>query len=168
MTLQDPPNEAFAAEFDLVLTEPGGLVIDAHAQAQEISPKGFRAETRARLDTGARVAFELILGDGERVRGMADLAWVKKDEWGKTVAGAKITKMSWKDSGKLKQAIYKPGFDFVALARKAFWCLYIVVCVAAIQNILLEQPMTRQLLLKLIPVVGALLMLGWSLLTLLG
>ena len=160
--------QRFLTELDLVLAQAGGAVIDEHAQAHDISPRGFRIETRTRLAEGSKVAFEMTLGNGDRVKGTAEIVWVGQNQWGACLAGAKITRISWRDSGRLKQAIYRPGFDFVGLARKAFWGLYVVIVVVALQNVVLEESMTRELIWKLAPVIGALVALGWSLLVLLG
>ena len=90
-------------------------------------------------------AFEIILDGGSRVRGLAEVIWISQDPWGAYVSGAKITKISWRDSGKLRRQVYRP-LRFAGLARKMFWGFYWIIVVAAIQNIVLHQPLTLRLI----------------------
>ena len=87
---QPAPLRALLDRADLILSEPGGAVIDPRAQAHDISAAGFRAETRVPLAEGQRLAFEIILDGGSRVRGLAEVIWISQDPWGAYVSGAKI------------------------------------------------------------------------------
>jgi hypothetical protein len=158
----------FLTEMELVLSEPGGAELDGKATAHDVSAAGFRATTRAEVQEGQDVAFELVVEEGERVRGLARIVWVNPDQYGWFSAGAKITKLSWRDSSRLRSSVYTPGYDFVALARRMFWAFYWVIVVAAIQNVIFHQATARTIVWKLLPVVGALVVLGGSLFALLG
>lgn len=157
--------ERYQSDVDAALLDESGGVIDGSAQAKDISAAGFRVETRAKLNVGQKVRFELTFGDGETARGEGKVIWASADPWGGYAAGLKI-KMSWRESSKLRQRVYRQGYDFVALARKMFWGLYWIIVFAALQNVLLHQA-TRDVVASLIPVVLALAVLGWSLLLLL-
>jgi hypothetical protein len=156
-----------ATEFEVVLSEPGGAVIDAHAQARELSVAGFRAETQVALSEGQSVAFEIALRDEEKVAGRGRVIWTSQDQFGWFASGIRITRMSWGERSQLRRHIYRPGYDFWGLARKMFWGFYWVIVVAAVQNMLLFQPVTLELALKMGPVLLAALVMGWSLRTLL-
>jgi hypothetical protein len=156
-----------ATEFDVVLSEPGGAVIDGHAQARELSVAGFRAETQVALNDGQSVAFEVVLPDGDKVAGRGRVVWTSHDQFGWFVSGVKITRLSWKDRGRLRRAIYRPGYDFWGLARKMFWGTYLVIVVAAVQYVLQTQTTALGVALKLGPVLLALAVMGWSLMVLL-
>lgn len=155
-------------EMPLVLSDPGGELLDGRAVAHDVSAVGFRAVTQAKLAEGQTVAFELEVDLDQKVRGQAKIVWSNADQFGYCSAGAKITKLSWRDSSLLRGSVYTPGYDFVGLARKMFWGFYWVVVVAAVQNVIFHQPTTRLIVWKLLPVIGALVILGASLFTLLG
>jgi len=157
----------FLTELDLVIMDAGGGVLDHHAQALDITPAGFRAETRIELKKGQTLDFELLLEGGERVRGRARVVWVTPDGRGCS-AGAKITRLSWKDRGKLRRQVAGPSYDFGALARKTFWAAYWIVIAVAAHNIINHQPLTRMLIFKLTPIALALAVAGWAMLELLG
>lgn len=155
------------AEVAAVVREPGGKLIDDRAQAHDLSVSGFRLETRARIERGEAVQFELVLAEDQIARGRAEIVWVREDQWGWYNCGVKITKLSWADAGRLKRFIYEPGYDFVLLARRALWAVFWIVLAAGLHNFAFHQPEARRLARQLAPVAGACVILGWSLLTLL-
>jgi hypothetical protein len=151
----------FLTELDLVLFDLSGIVIDERAQAHDVTSKGFRAETRVKLPEKSRVRFALKIEENE-VRGEAVVVWVAEDQWGWFNAGVKITKISWADSRKLRKRVQLPGFDFVNLAKKAAIAAYWVIVVIGIQAAL-QSPHIRHTLIKLGPVVPAVVLLGFAL-----
>ena len=158
----------FFTKLDLLLYDARGQALDVHATAQDISPAGFRAETRGDVTAGQIVKFELLLEDGGRVRGSAKVVWQTPDGRGWSSIGAKITKISWHDRGRLRNYVTEPGYDFVGVARALFWTAYWVVVAVGIHNVLNHQALTRELIWKLAPVAVALLCAGWAMLQLVG
>lgn len=174
MSDSELPNERryarFLTEMDLVLSS-GGKPLDETAQAVDISAAGFRAVTRAELKEGQVVDFELVLvGANEKVKGRGKVVWASRDafQFDFWSAGIKITKMSWRDSSKLRSDVYEAGYDFAGLAKNMFWALYIIIVAAAVQNVLFHQPQARHIIWKLMPVIAALGVLAASLFALLG
>ena len=155
-------------EIEVTLYDPDGSVVDPNAMARDISASGFRAELRKPLEVGRKLRFEMTFDDGEKAGGDIQVAWAQADPWGGHIAGMKITKMSWRDSSRLRARVYRPGYDFVTMARKMFWGLYWIIVVAAVHNVVFHQKLTREVLWHLAPVAGALAVLGWALLMLLG
>lgn len=158
----------FLTELDLVLLDARGGVLDDHAQALDITPAGFRAESRVVMEKGQTLHFELILEGGERVRGRAKVVWVNADGRGFYSAGAKITRLSWRDRGRLRRQVAGPSYDFGALARKMFWTAYWIVIAVGAQNVIRHQPVTRELIWTLSPIALALAVAGWAMLQLLS
>ncbi len=158
----------FLTELDLVLLDARGEPLDPHAQALDITVAGFRAETRLELQKGQTIHFELVLEDRERVRGRARVVWVNPDGRGFYSAGAKITRLSWRDRGRLRRQVAGPSYDFGALARRMFWACYWIVIAVGAHNIINHQPLTRELIFKLSPIALALGVAGWAMLELLG
>lgn len=168
---EGPPNKRrqvrFLTDLDLVLLEPSGAVIDDKAKAHDISSAGFRAETRLKLKEGAKLGFLLVMDEGS-VRGQAQIVWVSPDQWGWYHAGAKITKISWRDARRLRRQVYTPGYDFWGLAKLFFKALFWAVLVLGLHNVIFHQPVVRKVLLDLWPVLVAVFVLGWSLRALLS
>lgn len=127
-------------DWGLTLSRPSGETIDDRAKAHDVSPDGFRAETKVRLKQGARLEFCLHLPKGQAARGQARVVWVMGAPWGSYAAGLKILKISWHDGEELRRHLYGPGYDFLGLARRAFVALYLVVVVLALENVLRHQP----------------------------
>lgn len=166
---EDRRYERVLKEFELKLWSEGA-VVDENARAVDVSAAGFRAVTRAPVREGQEVQFELILDDGDTVRGGGKVAWSARDAFQFDVysSGVKITDLSWTDGNKLRGTLYARGYDFVGLARKMFWGFYILVVVLAVQNVLFHQATTRAILWKLVPIALAAGALGASIFWLLG
>lgn len=149
----------FLTDLDLVLADLDGRVVDERAQAHDVSPKGFRVHSRVELAEGRRVQFTMLLGDGEKVRGQAIVVWSARDEWGWFDAGAKITRLSWRDARKLRGTVAAPGYDFLGLARLAWKALFWTVIVAALHNVAFNQPHVKRVLVDIAPAAAAILVL---------
>ncbi len=160
-------DERFLAELDLVLSDLSGIVIDDKAQAHDLTPRGMRAETRIKLPEKSRVRFALSIDFDEKIRGEAVVVWTSKDQWGWYNSGMKIVRMSWNDSRKLTRYTTLPGYDFVALAKRAAIAAYWVVVVFGLEAAL-RSGHVRYTLLHLAPILPAVIVLGWSLSALLG
>lgn len=156
----------FLTDLDLVLLESSGQLIDDKAKAHDISPAGFRAETRVRLREGTRLSFILLMDDGP-IRGQAQVVWTSADQWGWYHVGAKITKISWRDGRRIRRRVYTPGYDFWGLAKLAFVALFWMTLVIGLHNVVFHQPAIRRLLWDMAPVLVAVFVLGWSLRSLL-
>jgi hypothetical protein len=156
------------ADYELVLHKTDGEPLDAYARAHDVSSGGFRAETRSPLAEGQEVAFDLVLDEGDVVRGRARVTWVAANSRGSFSAGTKITRLSWKDGRRLRGALAEQGYDFVQLARKMAWALYWIIVAVGVHNLLFHQALTLAVMGKLIPVIVALIVAGWAILTLLG
>jgi hypothetical protein len=161
--------ERFASQLDLRLYE-GSAALDEVARAVDVSAAGFRAVTRAQLREGQVLGFELVVGDGDVVRGQGKVVWVEQDRFvfDSVNAGVKITKISWRDSSRLRKSVYTPGYDFVKLARTMFWAFYWIIVTYAVQNVVFHQKTAREMVWHLLPIAGALAALGFSLFALLG
>lgn len=154
-------HERVLSELELTLYAPesDGDVLDDAAQAQDISPAGFRASTRAQLEKGERARFEMTLDHGDKISGLAEVIWADSDRFGGVVLGMKVLKMSWRDRSRLRGRTTKPGYDFVALARRAAISLFWIVLATGAHNIAFHQPEMREVVIKLTPVMGATFML---------
>lgn len=150
-------------DWELSLSRPSGETIDDRAKAHDVSPDGFRAETRVRLAEGERLKFCLHLPKGRAARGQAKVVWVAGVPWGGYAAGLKILRISWQDSSALRRHLYGPGYDFLGLARRAFVALYLVVVVLALENVLRHQPHVMRTAWELWSVLLALAVMGLSL-----
>lgn len=151
------------SDWELTLSRPLGETIDDRAKAHDVSPDGFRAETKVRIEKGARLKFHLHLPEGQSARGQARVVWVMGVPWGGYAAGLKILKISWQDSEALGRHLYGPGYDFLGLARRAFVALYLVVVVLALENVLRHQPHARRSAWELWTVLLALAAMGLGL-----
>ncbi|MBI3552894.1 MAG: PilZ domain-containing protein [Elusimicrobia bacterium] len=158
----------FLTDLDLTLFDSSGRLIDAHAQAHDVSPKGFRAETKTNLAEGDVVRFSLDFEEEEPVTGQAQVVWIGQNPWGWYNVGVKITRISWRDSRRLQSNLFKPGYDFASLAKKAMRALWWLVLIAGVDNIFFHQPAVRVIFLHLSPVLVALFFFGWGLMMLLG
>lgn len=156
----------FLTELDLVLYDRAGIVIDDRAQAHDLNTGGFRAETRVKLPEKTRVRFAIRLDEDDDVKGEAVIVWVAEDQWGWYNSGAKIVRISWADARKIRKHVTTPGYDFVGLAKRAAIAAYWIIIVVGIQAALMS-PHVRHTLFKLAPVLPAVVILGWSLTTLL-
>lgn len=155
--------ERVLQELDVELTELDGSHLDDRAVAEDVSPVGFRVITRAPLEKDQRLAFSLRLMDDSVVRGKALVVWRDSDRWGGTVAGLKITGMSWGDRSRLRGRISRPGYDFVGLARKAAWAMFWIVLAAGVHNVAFHQPEIRKTLGTMLPVIGGVFVLALGL-----
>ena len=156
------------SDYELVLHQSNGDTLDSYARAHDVSSSGFRVETRSALTEGQEVAFEMVMDSGDVVRGRARVTWVAANSRGTFSTGVKVTKLSWKDGRRLRGALAEEGYDFVQLARNMAWALYWIVIAVGLHNLLFHQSLTLNVLGRLIPVIGALVVAGWAILTLLG
>ena len=154
-------------DFELLLRDTKGTVIDLHSRAQDVTMGGFRAETRVLLREGQDTGFEMILDHKQAVSGRARVVWVAIDSRGVYVVGFKIRRISWRDSRRLRAAISESAYDFVQLARNLFRTIYWIVVAIALHNITYHQPVTLSMITSLTPVAVALAVAAWAMLTLL-
>ena len=170
MSAEDLPGRRsmtrFLTDLDLVIADLSENVIDERAQAHDITPKGFRAETKASLKEGDKFKFHLQVEDEDPIVGLAQVVWVGQNPWGWWNVGVKITKISWRDRRRLDSNLLRHGYDFAGLARKAALALFWFIVVAGLDNIVFHQPQARKVLLHLTPVVIASVFLAWGLLLL--
>lgn len=162
---QEPPEIEVPAIFDITLYDSAGALLDDKAKAHELNPSGFQAETKLKLREGSKIDFMVHLDTGESVGGQALITWVKPDQWGWYIAGAKITKMPWRHKRKLGRQGRTP-YDFFELAKLTVKAAYAIVLVAAVQNIILYQPHLVSLFVAMLPVLGAMLVLAFAFLLL--
>lgn len=148
---------------ELSLRDASGRLLDAHARAQELSLDGFRAQTRCGLRPGEHVHFTLTLDAETQVRGEAVVAWSAAEPFGPYSAGARITRLRWRDRGRLRRALAGPAYDFARLVRLTLRALYWIVIALGLHNIAFHQPALRRLAVELIPVLLAVAVMGWSL-----
>ena len=80
----------------------GGAPIDDRATAHDISPKGFKVETQARLEENMILSFTLVLPTGASVNGKGRVAWNTRETFA-TWADVEIISMSWRDKRSLSQ-----------------------------------------------------------------
>jgi len=147
----------FLTDLDLVISDKDGTVLDGSAQAHDISPKGFRAETKLEMKEGDVFHFSLEAEDREEepITGRAQVAWTGQNPWGGTNIGVKITKISWRDSRRLAANLFRGGYDFAGLARKAMRAVWWVVLIAGINSVVFHQPTARKLFIDMAPVLAA-------------
>ena len=158
----------FLTELALVVSEVSGKIVDQFGKAHDVSQRGFRAETSAKLKVGDEFGFQLRAEvDAAPIRGRARAMWVEPNPWGGVNVGAKITRISWADSRRLRKGTLAEGFDFAAIAKLAWKAAYWIVIVAGLDNIIFHQPQLRKLIGELQPVLIALFFLGLGLLLLL-
>lgn len=149
----------FLTDLDLALFDLSGKVVDDHSQASDISPTGFRAQTQIEVKKGDRFRFVLTLDDGERFDGTVEVVWFSSDGWGTQTAGFKFLRIPWRARRLLRQTVPVKRYDFVALAKKAAVAVYVIVVAVGAHNIAFHQPTMRDVLEKLVPVMGALAVL---------
>lgn len=149
-------------DLDVTFFGPGGEVLDELAQASDVSPVGFRAQTRVEVKPGDRLRFSMKLENGEDIGGTAQAVWVNKDGWGTVTAGFKFARLSWRARRLLRETVPQRRFDFVGLAKKAVTAIYWAVLVAAAHNIAFHQPQLRATMLQLVPVTAAAALLAFG------
>ncbi|OGR82794.1 MAG: hypothetical protein A3J74_10785 [Elusimicrobia bacterium RIFCSPHIGHO2_02_FULL_57_9] len=138
------------AIFDVVIYDSAKGLLDDKAKAHDLSPTGFQAETKLKLKEGSRIEFMVYLENGEGVKGQALISWVKPDQWGFYIAGARIVKIPWRQKRKLGRRIGTP-YDFYQLAKLTVKAIYAVVVVAALEHIVRYQPHLLQFASGLLP-----------------
>ncbi len=156
----------FLTDLDLEIADASGKVLDASAQAHDVTHKGFRAETKVEIKDGTVFRFTLKVEDAEPITGQAQVAWIGQSPWGGTTFGAKIVKISWRDSRRLAANLRSAGYDFVALAGKAMRMVWWIVVVAGLNAVIFHRPDAQKIFMELVPVMIALFFLGWGLLLL--
>lgn len=103
----------------------GGSVVDDKARVHDLTPEGFGFETSRQVKTGARLAFSVELGEGERIMGQARVVWSRHVPHA-TWAGAHITKISWRDRRRLKGLVLPPGYDWESFFDRLLTAGFIV------------------------------------------
>lgn len=109
----------FPTESELALWEPSGKILDLKARVQDVTPEGFRAQTKAGLRGGQGIHFFMVLEDGRRVKGSARVVWTQKDFWGGTIAGIQILEISKRDSGRIRNLLFPAHPNLYARALLA-------------------------------------------------
>lgn len=172
MSADIPPDRRattrFLTDLDLVMYDLSDNIIDEHAQAHDITPKGFRAETKTAVKEGDKFKFSLEVEGEDPIEGQATVVWIGQNPWGWWNAGVKITHISWHDRRRLGANVVTKGYDYVGLAKTAAKALFGLIIVAGLDNIAFHQPLARGVLLRLWSVMIALFFFAWGLLLLFG
>ena len=125
-------------DFDCVLTESSGRALDARATAHDLSVRGFRAETRARLQEGQTLRFLIHLPRGATAAGEGEVVWAGPDQLGNAHFGVRIVSMGWRDRTALRELLHPPGYDFVGLAQRCAWAAFWIVVALGLQSVMLR------------------------------
>jgi hypothetical protein len=172
MSSEQTPNRRTATRFltdlDAVICDLSENILDESAHAHDITPQGFRAETKATLKEGDKFRFSLDIEGEDPIEGQAKAVWVGQNPWGWLNVGAKITHISWRDRRRLGANVVSRGYDFAGLAKMAGRALFWLIIVAGLDNIAFHQPLARGVLVKLWSVMVALFFFAWGLLLLFG
>ena len=128
-------SERHFIDLPMTLSSLRGKVLDRAAVIRDLTPSGFGFETVHAFHRGERLAFEVDLGSSERVRGEAEIRWVRTGDWG-TWVGARITRLSWRDARKIKRKILLPVYDWKGLGDRALTAAFIVALALLVQELL--------------------------------
>lgn len=120
----------------LVVSTLRGKVLDGKAIIRDLTPAGFGFETSHAFHQGQSLVFETDLGASERVRGLAEVRWVRSGDWGVWV-GAQITSISWSDARKIKRAIRAHVYDWEGFWDRALIAAFLI-CLAWLAQELLR------------------------------
>lgn len=117
--------ERHLIDLPLVVSSLHGKVLDGNAFVRDLTPAGFGFETSHAFHRGQNVVFEVNLGASEKVRGLAEVCWVRSGDWGIWV-GAKITRISWNDARKIKRAIRAHVYDWEGFWDRALIAAFLI------------------------------------------
>lgn len=153
----------FLTELSVVLRPiKGGEPIDDRATAHDISTRGFKLESQAKIADGSLISFTLELPRGEKVEGRGRVAWSKQEPFA-CWAGVEITRMSWGDKRRLNRTLNPDTVDWAHLSDITFKLIMSVTVVIAAHRIAVDASM-RQLAEHLAPKILGVTVMGWALL----
>lgn len=115
-----------------------GQMLDASAVVHDLTLEGFGFETTHGVKRGQLFGFEVSLPEGSRASGTAEVRWLRSGDWG-IWAGARITKMSWRDKRRLRQAVISPGYDWIGFWDRALTAAFIVALVMLVEDVVRHQ-----------------------------
>ena len=150
--------------FDAVLRDPRGGELDARAVAHDISEKGFRAETQARLKAGEDLSFALELPGGA-FEGRGRVVWVQATQVALWV-GIEFVGLDRARRKRLIKLSRPTETDWEAIVDRA-WRALLVMTTSVLLWSALESAVWREVLGSLFPTVVATIAAGWALLVLL-
>lgn len=155
------------SEFPLTLAGEDGALLDDRALAHDVSGKGFKLETQAKLAEGQLVGFRLFMGtSGEPpVSGRARVVWVQSTAFA-TWAGAEFRGLGWSERRRVRRFTHPSEIDWSIIVDKAFRAGMTMLLVLLIWTAM-SSPLWRDWLIGMLPIGFASAALGWALVQLL-
>jgi hypothetical protein len=153
-------------DFSLVLMDEGGMVIDDHCVAHDVSAKGFRAELHGEIAEKQLVRYRMSMDGGHELAGRARVVHLQRTDFG-IWAGIEFLGLSWADKRLLKKSTSAPTANWVLISTKALLATVWIGGALAFW-VGIRSNFWRPQMLDLAPKALAALAVGWALLELLS